>query len=265
MTNTPFSLIAVFNDENEGFLGNTAAVVLLQDARTDAEMQALAAEFNQPATTFLWPFEGRNAFHTRWFAPDGEIGLCGHGSLAAIAFLADKFNTNDTLELQYREGILQVQRTGSGQCSLTLAAIPVISEEPIPDVVPKALGIPVIGYFTTSNKHIVLVKNEQDVKKMTPDFGILRQSDTFAYAVTAPGDKVDFVSRTLVPHVRQLEDPATGSSHAALVPFWAEKLKKTKLNAHQLSARGGKFICEIENEQVSLLGDYKIIAEGTLR
>ena len=76
---------------------------------------------------------------------------------------------------------------------------------------------------------------------MTPDFQKLRTMEMFGYIVTAPSssEEIDFVSRTIIPHVQQLEDPATGSSHAALVPFWANKLNKnnfkcpyTKLHAN---------------------------------
>ena len=84
------------------------------------------------------------------------------------------------------------------------------------------------------------------------------------YSVTALGDEVDFVSRTLIPHVQQLEDPATGSSHAALTPFWRERLKKDRMVAHQLSKRGGKFVCEMENEQVKLTGSFSMLAKGEL-
>src|SRR5690606_9076094 len=127
-------------------------------------------------------------------------------------------------------------------CSIEMEKIPVISEEPVPDLLPQALGIALKGYFVTSNKHIVLAEREVDIHKMKPDFSLLRTSKTFGYAVTAPGEKVDFVSRTLVPHVQQLEDHATGSSHAALVPFWSKRLNKDRLIAHQLSPRGGKFV-----------------------
>ena len=83
-----FSLIEVFNAPALQFKGNTAAVVWLDQPLKEEEMQTIATDFNQPATTFLWPSSRINAYHVRWFAPDEEIGLCGHGSLAAIVFLS---------------------------------------------------------------------------------------------------------------------------------------------------------------------------------
>ena len=263
MKDAPFSLIAVFVDAEHSFSGNTAAVILLNAAITDHEMQTIAADFNQPATTFLWPGETDNAFHVRWFAPDAEIDLCGHGSLAALAFLSKQGN-HDMFVLQYRNGKIEGKQDGDGMCVMYMEAILVLSERPVPELLTKALGIPVKACYETNGKQIVLSDNEQSIREMTPDYAILRQLDTFGYAITAPGDQVDFVSRTLVPHVKQLEDPATGSSHAALVPFWSEKLGKNNLVAHQLSPRGGKFICDIDQGIVSLKGEFKVIGEGKL-
>ena len=264
MKNAPFSLIAVFNDTTLGFKGNTSTVVLLENSISDKEMQHYAAEFNQPATTYLWKGNKDNQYHVRWFAPDAEIGLCGHGSLAAIAYLTNKFDANASVELLYRDGAISGSRVDDKLCMLSLRAIPVLSEETPTELLQQALGIPVWGQFKTGNKDIILTREEKDVQNMKPDFSLLRKLESFGYAVTAPGDQVDFVSRTFVPHVKQLEDPATGSSHAALVPFWSRKLNKNTLVAHQLSNRGGKFICEISADTVSLHGGFEVIAGGNL-
>lgn len=264
MNKTPFSLIAVFNDKQLGFTGNTSSVVFLEEQIPDKAMQHLAAEFNQPATTYLWKGHAQNQYHVRWFAPDGEIGLCGHGSLAAVAYLTARLETEPKLELLYRQGSILGERVEAHLCRLKLNAIPVLSEEKPSELLKEALGIPVLAQFKTGNKDIVLTDSEKTVQNMQPDFAKLRQLEAFGYAVTAPGANADFVSRTLVPHVKQLEDPATGSSHAALVPFWSKKLGKEKMVAHQLSKRGGKFICEIDATEVSLSGFFEVIAEGTL-
>lgn len=264
MKYSPFALIAVFNDLDNHFKGNTAAVVSMNSPMPDSKMQEMAADFNQPATTFLWPANEENAYHVRWFAPDGEIDLCGHGSLAAFAFLSNHLKHSNMLTLLYRKGKIKGKRDKEGSCVMFIEAIPVLSEKSVPELLTKALGIPIKACYETSGKQIVLADNEGSIKNMVPDFAMLRQLDAFSYAVTAPGNQVDFVSRTLVPHVKQLEDPATGSSHAALVPFWSDRLHKTHMIAHQLSPRGGKFDCSIDGSEVALKGNYIIIAEGNL-
>ena len=58
--------------------------------------------------------------------------------------------------------------------------------------------------------------------------------------VTAPGKTVDFVSRFFAPGAGVDEDPVTGSAHCNLIPYWAERLGKSKLKALQVSKRVGE-------------------------
>lgn len=258
-TTFPLNIIEVFNEPKLGFKGNTAAVIQLQTPLKEQQMQSIASDLNQPATTFLWPANDNQTWNIRWYAPDAEIGLCGHGSLAAFAHLGAEL----ILRLNYREGEITGQKESSDSCSMSLA--PIFSEKAdIPTIVKNGLGQHIIGYYTNNNKHIVLLENEEAVRSMKPNFSKLRESNTFGYTVTAPGDQTDFVSRTIVPHVQQLEDHATGSSHAALTPFWAERLNKNKLSAYQLSQRGGSFLCEYIDNKVKLHGKFKVIVKGTI-
>ena len=48
-----------------------------------------------------------------------------------------------------------------------------------------------------------------------------------------------FVSRFFAPQVGVDEDPVCGSAHCCLGPYWAEKLDRSTLVAHQVSCRGG--------------------------
>ncbi len=260
---TPLSIIAVFTAPELGFTGNTAAVLFTDAPLPEKEMRRLASDLNQPATTFLWPHTDAQTFNVRWFAPDAEIGLCGHGSLAAIAYLHNHHKI-DSIKLKYNAGEITGTANNDGSCSMQLNAIAVTGELKPSPILVAGLGISVKEYFTTNNKHIAVVGSEKELRDMQPDFAKLRESEVFGYSVTAPGDEVDFVSRTLVPHVQQLEDHATGSSHAALAPFWSNRLGKTKMNALQLSKRGGKFECEVDGNTVTLTGQYTLIAEGQL-
>src|SRR5699024_12546630 len=69
--------------------------------------------------------------------------------------------------------------------------------------------------------------------------------------VTAKSTEYDFVSRAFFPKLKVDEDPVTGSAHCALVPFWAERLKKEALIARQVSARGGTLHCSLDGERRS--------------
>ena len=249
--------ISVFSDFDNNILGNVSAVILLENNISDEEMQKIASDLNQPATTFLKSIDQEN-YSVRWFAPDAEIGLCGHGSLAATAFLCEK-NHLQKIKLYKDENEIIGIKNSDGTYQMSLDAIEVNERIEVPQEVKDGFGVEILELWKSDNKYIALVNDEKTLQNIQPKFDTLRKSEIFGYAVTAKGDKCDFVSRTFVPHVQQLEDHATGSSHAVLVPFWANKLKNNKLKALQLSRRGGSFQCELKNNLVNLKGEVRFL------
>ena len=70
------------------FRRSPAGGVLLDQPADSGWMQAVAAEFNHPATAFLEPFGDRAAATgLRWFSPITELSLCGHATLASAHIL----------------------------------------------------------------------------------------------------------------------------------------------------------------------------------
>ena len=260
-----YRLIAVFTDDKTQAAGNISAVVQTAEMPTTELMQRIARDLNQPATTFLSAPDSAGARNVRWFAPDAEIGLCGHGTAAAAADLCE---THGAGNFNFKAGDHLLSGEGDPEkrtFEIELGAIPVEAELPVPGALSRGLGIKIKAHFSTGNKNIVLVESEGALRSMKPEFHLLRTLDYFGYAVTAPGDgNCDFVSRTLVPHVAQLEDHATGSSHAALTHFWATRTGKKDMTSKQLSPRGGVFSCSLNGDAVILGGAYRLIAEGTV-
>ncbi len=254
-----FAIISAFSEEKLKYLGNNAAIVYRDEVLSKQAMAKIAKEFQQPATTFLFPHK-EGQYQVFWFAPDGEIDLCGHGSLAAASFL-NNLRSESKAILHYEGGHLKIGHDGESHY-IWIEPIEVIDHRKASSGLEEALGEKVHDYFTTSNKHIVVLESERSVAEMKPDFAALAKLDPFGYAVTAPGEEVDFVSRTLVPKVQQLEDHATGSSHAVLTPFWSERLMKDKMRARQLSPRKGAFHCEMHMNKVLLKGETRLVASG---
>ena len=58
------------------------------------------------------------------------------------------------------------------------------------------------------------------------------------------------------------EDPVTGSAHAALVPFWADRLGRHQFTALQASKRGGQLDCEHRGDRIILGGTCVTVIEG---
>jgi len=75
---------------------------------------------------------------------------------------------------------------------------------------------------------------------------------------------VDFVSRFFAPQCGINEDPVTGSAHTSLTPFLASRLGKNKMIAHQLSRRGGKLVCELQNDRSLIGGKARLYLTGEI-
>ena len=82
--------------------------------------------------------------------------------------------------------------------------------------------------------------------------------------VTAPGEKVDFVSRFFAPKLGVLEDPVTGSAHCTLTPYWTDRLSHKELVANQISPRGGYIRCIADDDRVRVGGRCTLYLDGTI-
>lgn len=74
----------------------------------------------------------------------------------------------------------------------------------------------------------------------------------------------DFVSRFFAPALGVDENPVCGSAHCCLTPDWAERLNKTELMAHQVSARGGVLRLTLNGDRVILGGQAVTVWRGEL-
>jgi predicted PhzF superfamily epimerase YddE/YHI9 len=78
------------------------------------------------------------------------------------------------------------------------------------------------------------------------------------------GEGADFVSRFFAPTFGIPEDPATGSTHCTLMPYWGERLGRTELKARQLSPRGAELACALRGDRVTIGGRTAAYLEGTI-
>jgi PhzF family phenazine biosynthesis protein len=232
------------------FSGNPAAVVLLQDWLPDETLQKIAAENNLSETAFVIPRE--DICPLRWFTPTVEVDLCGHATLAAGHVLSSYVYPSVTkLSFSTRSGILHVERAGE-LLSLDFPARPGKSV-PVPDELIAALGAKPCECLLARDL-LAVFDDESIVQNLRPDFTRLAAIDVFAVIVSAPGKTADFVSRFFAPRGGVPEDPATGSAHCTLAPYWAKRLGKNSLSARQLSARGADIHCELRDDRVLISG-----------
>lgn len=243
---------------NRLFRGNPAAVCPLEEWLEDQQMQAIAAENNLAETAFLVSRDDH--YDLRWFTPVTEVDLCGHATLASAYMVFQSLNTSLTcVEFSTKSGMLTVEREGS-LLSMNFPSRPASSCDISDDLV-QALGAQPAEVLLSQN-YLVVYESEEVIRSLRPDMSRLLTIDCFGFIVTARGNDVDFVSRFFAPKAGIPEDPVTGSAHCTLVPYWAEKLSKTKLHALQLSQREGELFCENLGDRVKISGHAVIYSEG---
>ena len=129
--------------------------------------------------------------------------------------------------------------------------------------VSEALGKKPLELFRHRDA-VAVFKNEEDIKSITPNMDKLKKLDYPAVIVTAPGKKVDFVSRNFAPKLGIPEDPVTGSAHCELIPYWSKILNKKELLANQISERGGKLYCTHNEDRVTIGGEAVTFLRGEI-
>jgi PhzF family phenazine biosynthesis protein len=242
------------------FGGNPAAVCPLDAWLPDDVLQAIALENNLSETAFVLRDEVRG-WQIRWFTPTQEVDLCGHATLASAYILFTRLSPGvERVQFHSRSGPLAVTEREAGWMEMDFPARPP-EPCPVPEGLVEALGAE--PRETLASRDLVVVfDSEEQVRALNPDMAKLAALDYFAVAPTAPGAQVDFVSRFFAPRVGIPEDPVTGSVHCSLVPYWAQKLGKSQLLAHQVSHRGGVLQCEDRGERVGLAGQAVLYLEG---
>lgn len=234
------------------FGGNYAAVCPLDTWLKDKVLLNIAKENNLPETVFYT--KEKDDFQIRWFTPELEMDLCGHATLAAahVIFEHEKYPNKQILFNSASGELLANQEDGM----ITLDFPSRMPEKAkLPKKIAEGMGkMPVEVY--KSRDYVLVYETEADIIALQPNRNILDKInlDPGGIVATAKGDKVDFVSRFFTPQASIFEDPVTGSAHCSLVPFWANRLGKLKLNAKQLSQREGYLQCELKEDRVMIAG-----------
>lgn len=249
---------------NRPFKGNPAAVVPLDQWEDDSWLQDVAMEMNLSETAFLVP--NAQGFDLRWFTPTTEVDLCGHATIASSVVLAHLGKLADGSDVTFstRSGILGAKRKGS-QIQLDFPALPVKPCDP-PSGVLDSLNVKARSVGRSTFDYLVEVESECVVRGLTPDMNKLGTVNCRGLIVTARSDdpQFDFVSRFFAPAVGVDEDPVCGSAHCCLAPYWAQRLGKTEMIGHQVSARSGIVFVEVRGDRVILGGEGVIFASGEM-
>jgi PhzF family phenazine biosynthesis protein len=218
---------------SQPFRGNPAAVCILPQPRDGSWMQLVAREMNLSETAFLQ--RQNDGYALRWFTPTVEVALCGHATLASAHVLWEEghLSSDEQARFHTRSGLL----TASRAAEWIELDFPTVAEEPaaLPPGLEEALGVKARHVGRNHFDYLVEVESEEVVRGVKPDFGVLRRVAARGIMVTSRSASLeyDFVSRYFAPAAGIDEDPATGSAHCCLGPFWGKRLGKTELSAYR--------------------------------
>ncbi len=258
MTARNYYVVDAFTTQLYG--GNPAAVCPLEAWLPDATMQQIAAENNLSETVFYVP-EGDH-YRIRWFTPAVEVKLCGHATLAtAHVFYTQLGYDKPELRFDSLSGMLVVTKTANGY-QLDFPANPPEVVEQVPAGLFEGLRISDAPVYKTSFDYMVVLPTEAMVAALNPDFNTLAQVPARGVIVTARGNEADFVSRCFYPQSGVNEDPVTGSAHTIMIPYWAQQLKKNKMQSIQLSKRRGYLDVELVGDRALMRGTAVLYAKG---
>jgi len=233
-----FVTVDVFTDRRFG--GNPLAV--FPDARglSDADMQALAAEFNLSETTFvLPPDDPSHTARVRIFVPKAEIPFAGHPNVGTGFVLArEGHDRGGVLLFEELAGLVEVrvERDAAGEpVGATIAAPQPLSLGPeVPaEAVAELAGIApadvVVGAHrpvlaSVGNPFVVAEVAGDALGRAAPDLGAFRRASrerpewngrlSLHLYAREGGSRVR--ARMFAPLAGIVEDPATGSAAVAL-------------------------------------------------
>ena len=242
---------------NKPFSGNPAAVCVMENWPSEEAMMKLAMENNLSETAFI--VKEDQGYHLRWFTPGTEVELCGHATLASAFVILNFYEpSSDMVRFRTLSGILTIRRKGE----LFEMDFPTyeLKEIPVTDAMERAFGVRPVKAVLGLDL-VCVFENEEQVRNMTPDQGLLTAIEGRIQNATARGKETDCVSRSFCPKLAIAEDPVCGSAHCQIADYWSRVLRKNEIAAYQASKRGGYLHCEMRgNGRIAISGNAALVA-----
>ena len=282
----------VFTDRRFG--GNPLAVVLDADGLPDAQMQAIAREFNYSETVFLLPpsQSGHDA-RMRIFTPGREVPFAGHptvGTAFVLASCMPSLARADRIVLEARVGAVnvEVERDAEGVklCRFTAPRLPRLG----PPAPPREYLAAMLGLATSQvldsaefwscglSFLVVPLSSVDALQRCSLDLRIWSDilegyESKHIYPVARAGGA--WRVRMFAPDAGVPEDPATGSAAAAFAGWLAcyapeatPRSEFTLLQGEEIG-RPSRIALRIDREgdqvtEVRVGGASVMVSQGTL-
>ncbi|MEO0398002.1 MAG: PhzF family phenazine biosynthesis protein [Pseudomonadota bacterium] len=258
MRTFPFETWDVFTET--AFAGNPLAVVTYAQGLSDAEMQAIAREFNLSETTFILPPDGPDHdARVRIFVPAHEVPFAGHPTIGTALSIASARKSYEPLTLRLEAGDFPLWFDTSGpmpRATFRNPNPPKAWDVEAVDAVTLRLGSAfgltpgavAVGAAApciagAGNDFLYAQVGAADLAAINPDaaaLGEIHRDVAVGVVAYAPSNEADtdYVVRVFAPAAGIFEDPATGSAACAL-PAVVARAGALKDGAHSWRIRQG--------------------------
>lgn len=278
---------------NQAKKGNPAGIVFDADYLSDYEMQHIANKIGFNETVFI--LESKiGDIRLRYFTPNHEMNLCGHGTVASICELMMRNNINESknLSIETKAGVLQVYynndlhevtmeqapaefRMFNGDIEKLTASIGIKIAD-IDDKYPIVYGSTGTWTVLVPIKHIETFKNMKPYNKEFSN--ILKEIPTSSihpFSLETIYSNNDMHGRHFsASHSGTVEDPVTGTASGVMGAYYIKYIKdadsiKLRIEQGQEIGRNGLVKVSaaiIDNMiKVSISGTSIYIMEKILR
>lgn len=277
MPSVRYQLLNVFAETTFG--GNPLAVIEDGAGLSDADMQAVARQFNLSETTFLLPSTVAAA-RVRIFTPSYEMPFAGHPTLGSAQVVSDLLGAGEDFSLEMKGGVIPVRRRG-GRWTLSANRATHRLMEAAPAELAAMLGLPeqaIVGpsYWMDcgTEQPMIELASVEHVHACRPVAPLMArfsrntagQAKTYVFARTAEGFECRYFWMTSESSVS--EDPGTGSACANLGAWWLLAQGERPLHAIVRQAtsinRPSVLTLDVEQGKVEVGGRVILLGKGEL-
>lgn len=247
--------------------GNPAFILLDTGDATD---EALATMCKVLRTDVVGVIDSRagNDPVLRFFTADGSHPGAGHVTLAAAdvainnLHLGKKVEGLESVTFHLLNGERRVARAIGERIEINFPVMAASRVDRIADM-ENALGKRPMETWISPFGYVGYFRDASAIAEMEPNMVGVAAFDRPALIATAPGgDTSDIVIRVFAPRVGLPEDPVCGTAHRIIIPYWAERLGKSKIHSRHLSPRGGDLWCEVSGDEIIIAGKSRTIMSG---
>ena len=207
----------------------------------------------------------------KFFTAEGPHPGAGHATLAAAhtvlrdGFAGGKAAPVGAITFHLANGDRRAARVEGERICIDFPAMPAERVDRIAEMA-AAMGARPLETWVAPFGYVAVFDDRAAIAAMRPDLARVAAFDRSAVIATALGGAdSDIVIRVFAPKVGLPEDPVCGTAHRIIIPYWAERMGKTRIHSRQLSPRGGDLWCEDKSETVVIAGETSLVIDGTIR